>query len=114
MVRAGKALQRALPGEDATSLVYELVREMRLAMDRKNDAQRNAASAEEYPYPSHWSVANEYSFEHLVRDGWRTEDAAAHIESEIQDGIDAAALPESERPLFLARRALHRMKPLKK
>lgn len=67
-------------------------------------------SAQIIPFPavnrSHWSEHNEYCFEHLVRDGRSAKDAAAIIEAGIAD------LRDSERLLFLARRAMLRLAPI--
>lgn len=74
-------------------------------------------SAQIIPFPvvsrSHWTAFNERCFAHLVADGMCTTDAAAHIEAEIADKRESELLPERDRPLFLARRALHRL-PLKR
>jgi hypothetical protein len=65
------------------------------------------------PFPvvsrSHWTAFNEHCFDHLLADGMGAKDAAAHIEAEIADVRESELLPAGERPLFLARRALHRM-----
>ena len=70
-------------------------------------------SAKIIPFPtmsrSHWSVLNEHCFDHLVADGMSARDAAARIEAEIADQRESELLPEVDRLLFLARRALHRL-----
>ena len=70
-------------------------------------------NAQIIPFPaanrSHWTAADEYYFAHLVADGMNAKDAAVHIEAEIADMRDSELLPESERLLFLARRALRRL-----
>ncbi|MEW9570543.1 hypothetical protein ABQJ54_02125 [Rhodanobacter sp. Si-c] len=66
-------------------------------------------------YPPHWDGHQQYIFDHLVQDGRSVEDATAHIEAEIRDLEDAKALPsERDQLLFLARRAMQRMKPIKR
>lgn len=58
---------------------------------------------------SQWSALNEYCFDHLIADGMSARDAAARIEAEIADQRESKLLPEADRLLFLARRALHRL-----
>lgn len=62
---------------------------------------------------SHWTAADEHYFAHLLADGMNTKDAAAHIEADIADKRESKLLPERDRLLFLARRALRRL-PLKR
>ncbi|WP_108472906.1 hypothetical protein [Rhodanobacter thiooxydans] len=74
-------------------------------------------SAQIIPFPvvsrSHWTAFNDHCFAHLLADGMNAKDAAAHIEAEITDKRESELLPERDRPLFLARRALRRL-PLKR
>ncbi|KZC29203.1 MULTISPECIES: hypothetical protein [Rhodanobacter] len=74
-------------------------------------------SAQIIPFPvvnrGHWTAFNEHCFAHLVVNGMSARDAAGHIEAEIADKRESELLPERDRLLFLARRALHRL-PLKR
>jgi len=74
-------------------------------------------SAQIIPFPvvsrGHWTAFNEHCFDHLLADGMSAKDAAAHIEADIADGRESELLPEADRLLFLARRALRRL-PLKR
>ncbi|MBD8873859.1 hypothetical protein [Rhodanobacter sp. DHB23] len=64
-------------------------------------------------YPPHWSDHQQYIFDHMMRDGRSVEEATAHIEAQIHDMEDAKALPsERDQLLFLARRALSRMRKI--
>lgn len=66
-----------------------------------------------FAYPPHWSDHQQYIFDHMVSDGRGVADAAAHIEAGIRDVKDAKALPtEREQLLFLARRAMSRMRAI--
>jgi len=72
-------------------------------------------SAAIIPFPgvsrSRWSGFDEYVFRHYVSTGMSTRDAAALVESLIEDERASEALPKEDRLLFLARRCLRRLRP---
>lgn len=63
-----------------------------------------------FRYLDHWDGHDRYIFDHLVSRGDSFEEAAEDIEASIQDRKDAEALPARDRALFLARRAIGRLK----